>query len=138
MADAATPGDSKDDGKKGEQETLVPDLDKQERKLQDCLCLLLFIVALLGWLLLAIMVTNDGCPDDCNDPMKLVYGFDSEGCMCGKDCTSKGGPDNTGKKTALYSRSTRYGPAHVFGILPAGVCIQQIICGFSRRVPMPR
>jgi hypothetical protein len=44
------------------------------------------------------MVTNDGCPDDCNDPMKLVYGFDSEGCMCGKDCTSKGGPDNTGKK----------------------------------------
>ena len=35
--------------------------------------------------------------DNCNDPNKLIYGYDSMSCMCGKDCTKDGGPDNSGK-----------------------------------------
>jgi len=36
------------------------------------------------------------CADNCNDPNKLIYGYDSMSCMCGKDCSATGGPDNTG------------------------------------------
>eukprot|EP00281_Chroomonas_sp_CCMP1168_P006014 CAMPEP_0206259920 /NCGR_PEP_ID=MMETSP0047_2-20121206/26781_1 /ASSEMBLY_ACC=CAM_ASM_000192 /TAXON_ID=195065 /ORGANISM="Chroomonas mesostigmatica_cf, Strain CCMP1168" /LENGTH=890 /DNA_ID=CAMNT_0053686905 /DNA_START=131 /DNA_END=2803 /DNA_ORIENTATION=- len=43
------------------------------------------------------MAFTDGCPDNCNNPQKLIYGFDSNGCMCGADCTSTLGIDNTGK-----------------------------------------
>jgi hypothetical protein len=54
-------------------------------------CLLLFLLAWIGWIIVAAMAFTDGCPDNCNDPRKLVYGFDSNGCMCGKDCSADPG-----------------------------------------------
>jgi hypothetical protein len=86
-----------DEKKHGDAETEVPDIDNVPRKPRDILCLLLFLVAWIGWLIVAMMAVTDGCPDNCNDPNKLIYGFDSKACMCGKDCTKDGGPDNTGK-----------------------------------------
>ena len=86
-----------DTKKHGDAEVEVPDIDNVKRKPRDILCLLLFLVAWVGWLIVAMMAVTDGCPDNCNDPNKLIYGFDSKACMCGKDCTSDGGPDNTGK-----------------------------------------
>ena len=83
----------------GEKETEVPDIDSVPRKPRDILCLLLFLVAWIGWLIVAMMAITDGCPDNCNDPRKLVYGFDSQACMCGKDCSQMvpPGPNNKGK-----------------------------------------
>jgi hypothetical protein len=28
------------------------------------------------------MAFSDGCPDNCNNPLKLVYGYDSDGYAC--------------------------------------------------------
>ena len=83
----------------GEKETEVPDIDSVPRKPRDILCLLLFLVAWGAWLIVAMMAITDGCPDNCNDPRKLVYGFDSQACMCGKDCSQMvpPGPNNKGK-----------------------------------------
>eukprot|EP00293_Proteomonas_sulcata_P009004 CAMPEP_0184306614 /NCGR_PEP_ID=MMETSP1049-20130417/15559_1 /TAXON_ID=77928 /ORGANISM="Proteomonas sulcata, Strain CCMP704" /LENGTH=888 /DNA_ID=CAMNT_0026618915 /DNA_START=75 /DNA_END=2741 /DNA_ORIENTATION=+ len=61
----------------------------------------MFLVAWFGWLVLGLMAMTDGCPDNCNNPEKLVYGFDANGCMCSKDCTADLGVDNSNKK-ALY------------------------------------
>jgi preprotein translocase subunit SecG len=85
------------DAKGGDKETEVPDIDNIKRKPRDILCLLLFLIAWLGWIVVAAMAVTDGCPDNCNDPRKLIYGYDSQACMCGKDCTKDGGPNNEGK-----------------------------------------
>ena len=153
-----------DANKHGDKETEVPDIDNISRKPRDICCVLLFLVAWLGWIIVAAMAMTDGCPgacsqraprpalarrvrtlleatnqqrahalamdampaaacvrrrggaprarvgwpvlsdahcgraDNCNDPNKLIYGYDSMGCMCGKDCTKDGGPNNEGRK----------------------------------------
>ena len=87
-----------DDKNHGDKETEVPDIDTVKRKPRDICCLLLFLVAWLGWIIVAAMAVTDGCPDNCNDPYKLIFGFDTTGCMCGKDCTKLGGPNNVGRK----------------------------------------
>jgi hypothetical protein len=33
----------------------------------------------IAWIMVAMMAVTDGCPDNCNNPMKLVYGFDTNG-----------------------------------------------------------
>mmetsp|Transcript_2338 Transcript_2338/g.6220 ORF Transcript_2338/g.6220 Transcript_2338/m.6220 type:complete len:881 (+) Transcript_2338:94-2736(+) len=81
----------------GEPEKEMPDIINANRKCRDIFCLLLFIIAWVAWLILAIMAFTDGCPDQCNDPRKLIYGYDSSGCRCGSDCTNDGGPDNRNK-----------------------------------------
>ena len=83
--------------KYGEAEKEVPDILNANRKCRDVICLIIFILAWVAWIILAIMAFSDGCPDQCNDPRKLIYGYDSNGCRCGADCSSSGGPDNRDK-----------------------------------------
>mmetsp|Transcript_58692 Transcript_58692/g.120049 ORF Transcript_58692/g.120049 Transcript_58692/m.120049 type:complete len:670 (-) Transcript_58692:2-2011(-) len=93
--------DAENTDKYGQKETENPSIMDVKRSCRDIFCLLLFLVCWLAWLIVAIMAFTDGCPDNCNDPSKLVYGFDSNGCMCGKDCSAddtKNNVDNTGKK----------------------------------------
>lgn len=56
-----------------------------ERHCTDVLCFLLFIVMWCLWIILAILAFTDGCGSDsgCNTPMRLVYGYDSQGNQCG-------------------------------------------------------
>uniref|UniRef100_A0A7S4PPC4 Choline transporter-like protein n=1 Tax=Guillardia theta TaxID=55529 RepID=A0A7S4PPC4_GUITH len=86
-----------DEQKFGDKETDVPSPETAKRSCRDLLCLIVFLLAWAVWIVLALMVFTDGCPNHCNDPMKLVYGTDSNGCMCGRKCTDLN-VDNTGKK----------------------------------------
>mmetsp|Transcript_26387 Transcript_26387/g.59980 ORF Transcript_26387/g.59980 Transcript_26387/m.59980 type:complete len:916 (-) Transcript_26387:201-2948(-) len=88
---------SDDEKKFGDKEQEVPSPETAKRGCRDLLCLIIFLLAWIIWIILALMVFTDGCPNNCNDPMKLVFGTDSNGCMCGKKCTSLN-VDNTGKK----------------------------------------
>ena len=83
--------------KYGEPEKEMPNIVDVNRKCRDVLCLLIFIIAWVAWIICAIMAFTDGCPNQCNDPRKLIYGYDSNGCRCGADCSSSGGPDNSNK-----------------------------------------
>jgi hypothetical protein len=38
--------------------------------------------AWLAWIILAAMAMTDGCPQDCNDPQKLIYGFPAPPYLC--------------------------------------------------------
>mmetsp|Transcript_60527 Transcript_60527/g.143932 ORF Transcript_60527/g.143932 Transcript_60527/m.143932 type:complete len:950 (+) Transcript_60527:231-3080(+) len=84
------------ESKYGAKETEIPGPTTAKRGCRDILCVIIFIVAWLAWIIIALMAFTDGCPDNCNDPQKLIYGFDSSGCMCGKNCTDDGLGDNTG------------------------------------------
>jgi len=55
----------------------------QGRKCRDVLCLLFFVVFWGVWIIGAYLAFSDGCPDNCNTPLRLVYGYDSAGQMCG-------------------------------------------------------
>jgi len=52
------------DDKHGEAETEIPDMDTIPRKPRDILCLLLFLVAWIGWVIVALMAITDGCPGE--------------------------------------------------------------------------
>ena len=52
------------DDKHGEAETEIPDIDTIPRKPRDILCLLLFLVAWIGWVIVALMAITDGCPGE--------------------------------------------------------------------------
>jgi len=60
-------------------------VEKVERHCTDVLCMLLFIVMWCLWIILAILAFSDGCGSaaGCNTPMRLVYGYDSQGNQCG-------------------------------------------------------
>uniref|UniRef100_A0A6U4PCE9 Uncharacterized protein n=1 Tax=Hemiselmis andersenii TaxID=464988 RepID=A0A6U4PCE9_HEMAN len=91
-------GEEGGDGEKfGKPEDKVPEIDEVKRGCTDIFCFCLFLVMWIVWIILAIMAMTDGCPNNCNNPYKLVYGFDADGCMCNSDCTSTLGIDNTNK-----------------------------------------
>jgi hypothetical protein len=60
-------------------------VEKADRRCTDVLCFLLFIVMWCLWIILAILAFSDGCGSaaGCNTPMRLVYGYDSQGNQCG-------------------------------------------------------
>ena len=47
------------------------------RKSRDVLCMALFVLCWLVWVVLVWTMVTDGCPDKCNDPRRLIYGADS-------------------------------------------------------------
>mmetsp|Transcript_47270 Transcript_47270/g.111487 ORF Transcript_47270/g.111487 Transcript_47270/m.111487 type:complete len:335 (-) Transcript_47270:117-1121(-) len=54
------------------------------RKCRDIFCLLLLLLVWAGWIVMLWVTATEGCPDNCNDPRKLVFGTDSEtGEVCG-------------------------------------------------------
>ena len=55
-----------DANKHGDKETEVPDIDNISRKPRDICCVLLFLVAWLGWIIVAAMAMTDGCPGACS------------------------------------------------------------------------
>jgi hypothetical protein len=55
------------------------------RKSRDVMCMVLFVFCWIFWILLVWTTITDGCPDDCNDPRRLIYGADSHtNEMCGQ------------------------------------------------------
>jgi len=60
-----------------------------KRKCQNVIFFLLFIAFWCVWFFLAFLAISDGCPDNCNTPMRLVFGYDSNGNRCGADGLGK-------------------------------------------------
>jgi len=116
--------DNENADKYGDKETEVPSVMDANRSCRDILCLLLFLVAWIGWIIVAAMAFSDGCPDNCNDPRKLVFGFDSNGCMCSKDCSGDPGirVDNS-KKKRLYMPDPREASNRI--------CVEECPPGFA-------
>jgi len=54
------------------------------RKCRDVVCLAFLVVVWIGWLVMVWAAMTEGCPDNCNDPKKLVFSTDSvTGEVCG-------------------------------------------------------
>ena len=54
------------------------------RKRRDVLCMVLFVLCWILWIVLVWTTITDGCPEDCNDPRRLIYGADSHtNQLCG-------------------------------------------------------
>jgi hypothetical protein len=56
----------------------------KRRKSRDVICMVLFVLCWMFWIVLVWTTVTDGCPRNCNDPRRLVYGTDSRtGEICG-------------------------------------------------------
>ncbi|KAJ1473232.1 hypothetical protein T484DRAFT_1837273 [Baffinella frigidus] len=56
----------------------------KRRQCRDTFCIILFVLAWIAWLILIWVAVTDGCPEDCNDPRRLVFGTDSRTAeVCG-------------------------------------------------------
>jgi hypothetical protein len=71
-----------DEKKYGDKETEIPGPANAKRGCRDILCVIIFLVAWLAWIILAAMAVTDGCPQDCNDPQKLIYGSPAPPYLC--------------------------------------------------------